>query len=413
MNLQRTRKIAIGLSAVWLAFASGCGGPEARFNVNRVYLSKMGKEASENGFTKQQQQDVADILVAMFGTPDEPFLPSAGDSRIHEIVDMGRLEMAAGAVGSAEDGTARGLFREHCSHCHGVTGDGLGPTAAFLNPYPRDYRKGTFKFKSTPKGVRPTDDDLKRILMNGIPGTSMPSFALLPDTEVDALVDYVKYLSIRGEVERRLIEDMAFELDEGESLPTDTEFLIEDVLAEVTQRWINADASLPTIPPRPEWDEQETLVSVNKGRELFYGAIANCVKCHGESQLGDGQVDDYDDWTKDFVDLTKVTAASEKKSYVREYERLTGLTPRNILPRNLRQGIYRGGRRPVDLYIRILHGIDGGPMPAAVLKPDGAPANAKGLTSDDIWHLVDYVKSLPYESLGASAYDPTFSRRQF
>lgn len=402
--------LAVALAALFL---SGCGRPEARFSLNNAYLTKMGQEASEDGFTSEQKQDVADILTAMFGTPDAPFLPTAGESRVHEIANLDRLQMAAGPVGSAEDGTARGLFREHCSHCHGVTGDGLGPTAAFLNPYPRDYRKGTFKFKSTPKGIRPTTADLKRILMNGIPGTSMPSFALLPDAEVDALVEYVKYLSVRGEVERRLVDDMAFELEEGERLPTDTDFLVEDVLTEVTQRWLNAENSLPVIPPRPDWNEEETLVSVAKGRELFYGAIANCVKCHGESQLGDGQVDDYDDWTKDFADLTKITNKDERADIISQYEKLAGLTPRNIIPRNLRQGIYRGGRRPVDLFIRILHGIDGSPMPAAVLKPDGAPANAKGLSSDDIWHIVDYVKSLPYESLGASNYDPTFTRRQF
>ena len=33
----------------------------------------------------------------------------------------------------------------------------------------------------------------------------MPSFKLLPDLEIDALVDYVKYLSIRGETERELL----------------------------------------------------------------------------------------------------------------------------------------------------------------------------------------------------------------
>src|SRR5205807_5778428 len=99
----------------------------------------------------------------------------------------------------------RGLYREHCAHCHGITGDGVGPTAAFLNPYPRDYRKGQFKFKSTPAGFKPTHADLKKIVLDGVPGTAMPSFKLLPDLEVEALVEYVRYLSIRGEIERRLL----------------------------------------------------------------------------------------------------------------------------------------------------------------------------------------------------------------
>lgn len=402
------------LMLLWAAlFMSGCGRPEAHFRLNMAYFTKQGEEASESGFTLEQKQDVTDILAAMFGTPDEPFLPTAGDSRIDEIVDIRRLHMAAGSVGSSEDGTAKGLFREHCAHCHGVTGDGLGPTAPFLNPYPRDYRKGVFKFKTTPKGGRPTTADLKRILINGIPGTSMPSFKLLPDAEIDALVDYVKYLAMRGEVERRLVDEMALELEEGERLPTDTEFLIDDVLSEVTQRWVNADVMVSTVAARPDWNEQETLESIHKGRELFYGAIANCVKCHGESQLGDGQTDDYDDWTKDFADLTKITDPDQRSELIRQYKDLVKLTPRNIIPRNLREGVYRGGRRPVDLYLRILNGIDGSPMPAAVLKPQGAPPNAKGLTNEDIWHIVDYVRSLPYESLGASSFDPTYTRRNF
>jgi len=409
------RKPFYSLPLVLLAalVACGCDRPVARYRLNLAYLAKQGEEASEEGFTEEQTQDVTDILTAMFGTPDQPFLPTAGDSRISELVNIERLHMSAGPVSSNEDGTPRGLFREHCAHCHGVTGDGLGPTAPFLNPYPRDYRKGTFKFKSTSKGGRPTNSDLKRILTNGIPGTSMPSFKLLPDVEIEALIDYVKYLSIRGEVERRLVDDMALELDEGERLPTDGEFLVEDVLAEVTQRWLNTGTMIPDISPRPDWDEEETIVSIKKGRDLFYGAIANCVKCHGESQLGDGQTDDYDDWAKDFVDLTKITDPDERADLISQYVSHGGLTPRNIIPRDLRQGIYRGGRRPVDLYLRILNGIDGSPMPAAVLKPQGAPPNAKGLSGEDIWHIVDYVRSLPYESLGASDYDPTYTRKQF
>lgn len=400
----------------------GCGAPEARFRLNMVYHTKQGEEASEEGFTPEQVQDVTDILTAMFGTPDEPFLPTTGDSRIGEIVDIDKIQMAAGRVRRTEyseagedegDFEVAGLFRKHCAHCHGVSGDGLGPTAPFLNPYPRDYRKGVFKFKSTPKGGRPTDSDIKRILINGIPGTSMPSFQLLPDTQIDALVDYVKYLSIRGEVERRLVDDLALELEEGERLEIDAEFLVDDVLTEVTARWLNAEALVPSIPPRPDWNEEETLASIRRGRELFFGAISQCVKCHGESQLGDGQTDDYDDWVKDFEDLTAATSADDREEKIARFVSLGGLPPRNIRPRNLREGIYRGGRRPIDLYLRILNGIDGTPMPAAAMKPPGAPANAQGLTSDDIWHLVDYVRSLPYESLGTPGHDPAYMRQRF
>src|SRR6185503_6506455 len=112
--------------------------------------------------------------------------------------------LAAGPFGGNQDGTQRGLYRQHCVHCHGINGDGAGPTAAFLTPYPRDYRYGWYKFKATERGDKPTDADLARTIREGIMGTAMPSFALLPNDEVEALVEYVKYLSIRGETELAL-----------------------------------------------------------------------------------------------------------------------------------------------------------------------------------------------------------------
>jgi hypothetical protein len=87
---------------------------------------------------------------------------------VSKLLDLSKLKLAAGRVGSDSTGRPRGLYREHCAHCHGITGDGNGPTASFLNPYPRDYRAGLFKFKSTPSGFRPLHDDLKRIVVEGI-----------------------------------------------------------------------------------------------------------------------------------------------------------------------------------------------------------------------------------------------------
>ena len=37
----------------------------------------------------------------------------------------------------------------------------------------------------------------------------MPSFRLLPDLEVESLVDYVRYLAARGEIERKLVDLLA------------------------------------------------------------------------------------------------------------------------------------------------------------------------------------------------------------
>jgi len=96
------------------------------------------------------------------------------------------------------------IYRHQCLHCHGLSGDGRGATAPWVNPHPRDYRKGIFKFTSSKQeeGERkPRKEDLVRTITEGIEGTSMPSFRLLPDEQIGALASYVIHLSLRGETE--------------------------------------------------------------------------------------------------------------------------------------------------------------------------------------------------------------------
>jgi mono/diheme cytochrome c family protein len=357
---------------------------------------------------------------------------------VTRLLDISKLKLAAGRVGSDSTGRPRGLYREHCAHCHGITGDGNGPTASFLNPYPRDYRAGLFKFKSTPIGYRPLHDDLKKIVIEGIPGTAMPSFRLLSDQEIEALVEYVKYLAIRGETERQFYNALKDDVSEKDFLskankevaiaelkeaiqpkvPTDKE--IEDKVAEVNKqrieaikgytenvfaKWLEAvekmtqetakvtsrNDALRTL--REELaasgtedqkltDELVQAESERRGRKLFYGPVANCFSCHGPTALGDGQLGDYDGWT---VELITKTPTQE---LINEYRQHGMPEPRNIRPRNLRQGVYRGGMRPLDLYWRVRNGMEGTPM----------PGNDK-LKPEEVWHLVNYVQSLPYETI--------------
>jgi mono/diheme cytochrome c family protein len=396
--------VRFSLSLILFSVATaGCGPPTADFRRYETFAHKVATSV-ELKFTAQQRQDIDETLEALFGTADEPVFPAIEGIEPGKIASVSRLKLAAGPVGSDEQGNPRGLYREHCAHCHGITGDGAGPTAAFLNPYPRDYRKGQFKFKSTPVGQKPTHDDLKRIVLEGIPGTAMPSFKLLPDLEVEALVEYVKYLSIRGEVERRLLMATS-ELEEKQRLvmpaaataadkaaQQEQVALVKEIVADTSGKWDGAAAAVTEIPQRPALTNEERTASVQRGRELFYGTVANCVKCHGDSALGDGVATDYDEWAKEFINDGK------NRALVSEYVSRGLLSPRPIKPRNLRQGVYRGGLRPIDIYWRIRNGIEGTPMPASTMKPEGDP-NAKGLTTDDIWDIVNYVESLPYESI--------------
>ena len=406
-----TRTFPSCFALLGLAMLAGCGSPAASFVRYETYVRKVEKDTGDDKFRMKGSQlaEVDELLTAAFGTPDEPLVPAVEGS---ELLDLAKLKMAAGPVSSAEDGSPRGLYREHCAHCHGITGDGNGPTAAFLNPYPRDYRPGKFKFKSTPVSFKPTHTDLKKILIEGIPGTAMPSFKLLTDIEVEALVNYVKYLSIRGETERTLLKRSASDVDldadpnarlvtiapadataEQKQTQQDQLNTIKDEIAEIFKKWTDSEAAAVPINARGNMTEEERIASQRRGRDLFYGTAANCVKCHGESALGDGQDTDYDDWAGEFIGK-----GADQQQLIREYVAIGLPQPRNIRPRNLRQGIYRGGMRPIDLYWRIRNGIEGVPMPASTMKPEGDP-NAKGLTPEDIWDLVNYVQSLPYEPI--------------
>jgi mono/diheme cytochrome c family protein len=407
-------RIAFLLAAGCL-LSVGCGKtPPASYRLNMV-------EATKQRLTSDQEQQVATVLLAMFGTPDDPVaLPEFG-------LDEAKLRLASGPVRSDIVGRKNGLYREHCAHCHGVTGDGMGPTAAFLNPYPRDYRPGVFKFKSTERADKPTHADLLRILRNGIAGTSMPSFALLSEPQIDALAEYVKYLSIRGETELALMRAY-FELDDDAKgiLPETREFLVDETASPIAEKWKSADAAQIAVPDMPA--DIDLAASIAKGKELFYGDKANCVKCHGVTGLGDGQANDYDDWNKAIVEINKEIkgglakagetstsgmsadeAAEHRKqvAWLGKFSHVVdgdALAPRTIPPRNLRLGVYRGGRRPLDLYYRIHAGINGAPMPAA-----------KGtVPPEDIWHIVNYIRSLPYEFDGELGADrPMVARDRF
>ncbi len=398
---------------LWLVLAgllaAGCDAPVVQFRTNEAYL--INQEIKQGDIEGPQRdvlkQNLKNVMTALFGTPDNPNFPDVEGIDAAKICDTSKLAIAAGRVSSDQFGAPAGLFREHCAHCHGVTGDGLGPTAAFLNPYPRDYRRGLFKFKSTPGAEPPTHEDLTRIMINGIPGTAMPSFRLLTSDEIDALIHYVRYLAIRGQVERTLLEaSFSGDLDLAEATtdvlkqPETTDFL-KTIVSDVASRWQQADAVATPVPAPPA--DFGSPASLARGRELFYGPIAACVKCHGETALGDGTTTDYDEWTKELM-------PNEKTQLARFLEDGAALEPRPIRPRNLRMNVFRGGRRPVDMYWRVHNGILGSGMPAASMQAAGAAEDDPRLTPDDLWDIIAYVRSLPYDSLSVSPAQASMQR---
>jgi mono/diheme cytochrome c family protein len=392
MTFRMTRLTPLACLAALTLLLAGCSKPAPpRFHLNVVGAVKARVSAPA-------QQQVANILEALYGSPDQPRLPP--EVSFKEAL----ITRAAGPVASDIHGRKVGLFREHCVHCHGISGDGMGPTAAFLNPYPRDYRMGTFKFKSTEGKEMPTDADLGKVLEEGIPGTSMPSFRMLAEEDRQALVEYVKYLSLRGQTELNMYDTVNdfLTIDEaaGTAKPDSLDkSKLSDMYAPFAGKWKDAAEKIVKPGAAPEdWDKDRKKY-VDLGHKLYFDkASANCQQCHGTSALGDGQLTGFDDWTK-LVNEAMIVADSEGNkargadiALIKEFS----LKPRNIIPRNLRSGIYRGGRRPIDLYYRIMAGINGSGMPAH---------NTLLKTEEERWAIVAYVLSLPYSAGGALAFE--------
>ena len=141
---------------------------------------------------------------------------------------------------------ARGklVYERRCTGCHGAKGDGNGPAATFLDPRPRNFTLGSFKFRTTPSGSLPTDGDLYRTLTRGVRWTAMPTWHELPEKDRIAVIAYIKTFSPRWK-------------DEKPEPP----ILIVD-------------------PPKP------TPELLARGQQLY--TQAKCFQCHGDSGKGDG-----------------------------------------------------------------------------------------------------------------------------
>jgi mono/diheme cytochrome c family protein len=348
-----------------LLLAAGCGpaGPP-QFRVNLE-----GYDAEQ--VSDFQRQSIVEPLAELFGTPDAPVAPDGTGLRLE------LLAMAAGPIGSDEAGRSRGLYRQHCATCHGISGDGAGPTASIQDPYPRDLRHGVLKYTSTAGGAKPVAADLDRLLRRGIPGTAMPAFNKLADEEIEALIEYVKYLGIRGETELLVVAQVV-QLDD---YPVHRDELIDDYLLPTADLWKLAGSFVvgqeEVEPLRPALaTHEERAASIHRGYALYSSKNAQCTQCHGPEGRGDGpQAGElYDD--------------RNKRKLNEPPERFT-LPIQKLRPRNFTEGIIHGGSRPIDLYWRIHVGIKGTPMPA------GGPGPSSGgvLSPEEIWDVVEYVRA--------------------
>ncbi|MCC7476128.1 MAG: c-type cytochrome [Pirellulales bacterium] len=241
--------------------------------------------------------------------------------------------------------TGSQLFSRHCGSCHGERGDGKGIAAAYLFPKPRDFRTGRFRLTSTTNSV-PTREDLHAVLLRGMPGSSMPSWAHLSQAERDLLVDEVQRIRSEG-----IRESYLAQLKEEEEL-TD-----EEIAADEVQQAIEEHVKTATTPGEnsavPEM-AAASPESIERGKGWYAKFV--CISCHGETGKGDGAERMFDD----------------------------DKTPTR--PRDFTLGIFKGNPDPASLYRRISLGMPGTPMPGS-----------SNMTPEQMVDLVHYIRSLSTE----------------
>jgi DMSO reductase family type II enzyme heme b subunit len=163
--------------------------------------------------------------------------------RLSLLSALGLLALTATAWAQAGDANAgKAVYDQKCALCHGEKGDGKGPAAELLDPKPRDFVSGIYKIRTT-AGKAPSDQDLFKVISDGMPGTSMPPWSVLPDKDRWNLVAYLKTFAA----------DKFTEPAKRQELPKDV---------------------------------ASSADSIKRGKEMF--EAIECNKCHGTEGRGDG-----------------------------------------------------------------------------------------------------------------------------
>lgn len=153
------------------------------------------------------------------------------------------------------------LFSRHCAACHGDSGAGDGPASRHLYPPARNLQADPYRLVTTENRF-PSRDDIRAVIRDGIPGTSMPAFPNLSEADVEQLVEETYALRQAG-FRAQLIED--FQRQDQD--------LNDAALDEIVARNGSEGQPIP-IPTWPAVGPEQ----VAQGRDLFEQVACN--RCH-------------------------------------------------------------------------------------------------------------------------------------
>ena len=244
----------------------------------------------------------------------------------------------------------REAYMTYCAGCHGDKGDGNGESARFFSPRPRNLVLGEFKFSSTRSGELPTDEDLRRTIRNGLRGSAMPPFELLPAATIDSLVAYIKSLSPRW----------------SQSQPARPIPFVED----------------------PYFGDADSSRAIARG-EMIYHGYATCWTCH-PSYVSREKINEY----RTAVNMMSFETLRDDLSAAVGKENTQGEL---IYPPDFHRDFVRSGASLPDLYRSIAAGITGTAMPTWVDSmelPGAGPDDPPLVEPGDLWALAYYVQHL-------------------
>ncbi len=168
------------------------------------------------------------------------------------------------------------LFAQNCTSCHGPKGLGNGPAAASLNPKPRNFHtKNAKEWTNQPSAL-----SIFSTLTNGVAGTSMPSFANLPEKDRWALVQWILHW-VPDSVEVKSGEKQIVAACRALSTPEKPASIpvaaaMKAMVKDQAEARLVRLAQYGPVKLSPNADRQH-------GQQVY---VQNCVSCHGVGGAG-------------------------------------------------------------------------------------------------------------------------------
>lgn len=260
---------------------------------------------------------------------------------------------------SADLERGKDLYTRYCWWCHGEFGEGNGPASKFMNPEPRDFTYGFYKWKSTPfDEYTPSRKDFRKMItgvyhkgdVRGLGGTAMPGWeGVLKDEAMDDVIAYIKSLAF---------------LEAPEKPPVDLSGRVE-----------------------------ASFDSFDRGKKLF---ADNCSECHGKLGRGDATKRLKDDfgvrtWPRNLTKPWTFRAGSDPRDI---YKRITvgilGTQMPSFDDPASKKRLSAGQRWDIANYVATLGEPLRRPYPGAVLISLRSEGDLPDTPDDPAWDVAEF-----------------------